>query len=148
MLGGLLALAIVLTTPIGGFLNIADPSAAGVTKPRPRVQTVELHLRGDGAVALRIRVRHHRPAPGPQVFAFRPSTGKIVVTNPTPRKGLWRIGPNTHGARNFLNQLQCHVADGDTPALIAGVKNGVPKRFEITDFDSPVRGVQEGRTPD
>lgn len=134
--------AVVLTTLIVGWLIVAGPSAADVAKPQPRVRTVELHLRDDGTVALKLRVRHHHPGSGPQVFAFRPLEGKVVGARPTPRARLWRIGPNTGGAGILLNQLQHRVADGGTPALIAGVKDGVPKRFEIPGYDLRVRGVR------
>jgi hypothetical protein len=129
-----------LASLVAGLLLLASVAPADAAKVRPHVRTVELHVRNDGAVALRIRVRHVQRVPGPEVFAYRPETGDVTVAHSTPKARLWRIGPNSHGAANFLDQLQRLVARGASPELIAGVKNGRPKRFEITGYDSRVRG--------
>jgi hypothetical protein len=131
---------VVLTSLIAGLLLLASAAPANAAKAKPHVRTVELHLRNDGAVALRIRVRHVQRVPGPEVFAFRPRTGLVTVAHSTPKPRLWRIGPNTQGADNLLDQLQRRVDSGGTPAVMAGAKGGGSKRFEITEYDSRVRG--------
>lgn len=130
----------VITTLVVGGLIVAGTSVAEDAKPRPRVGAIELRLRNDGAVALRLRARQNPT----QVFAFRPSNGLVVAASSTPRPQLWRIGPNTHGAASFLNRLRDDIAAGATVSVVAGVRDGAPKRFEVSSFNSVVHGVRCG----
>lgn len=133
------AAAVVAAVAVGGLIATGT-SVAEHGKPRARVGAIELRLRNDGAVALRLRARQN-PL---QVFAFRPSNGLVVAASATPKPQLWRIGPNTHGAASFLNRLRDDVAGGATVSVVAGVRDGAPKRFEISSFDSVVHGVRCG----
>lgn len=130
---------------VGGLLMIVGPLAAPAASKLRYVRTVELHSRSNGTVALELRVSTPVSGRGPQVFAFRAADGLVVAAQPTARRRLWRIGANTNGATHFLTRLRNQVAAGGTPKLTAGVKDGVPFRFELRGFDQRIHGVADIR---
>jgi hypothetical protein len=138
-------LIVAALAALGALLMIVGPSPAPAASQPRFVRTVELHSRSNETVALELRVSRPVSGRGPQVFAFRAADGLVVAAQPTARRRLWRIGPNTHGATHFLTRLRNQVAAGGTPKLTAGVKHGVPLRFELRGFDQRIHGVPQIR---